>query len=188
MSCWPVNSFDFTLEKTALTLKHSCNFSREKSNELTDQQDMFYNKAYWLHRRAEKCCLNEFFIVRLKKIGSLNNRMHKQSNDLTHWPLGTVTLIFNNLNTFHWMISPAFPVMLPLCESHRSYRQVSNIRCTKSQHLKCSSTVLRLSLPNPLKPDVKSRMKMQLEQRRQTMLQLHLSDRQFYCLLRCVLY
>ena len=34
------------------------------------------------------------------------------------------------------------------------YRQVSNISRTKSQHLKDSRTVLRLSLPNPLKPDV----------------------------------
>ena len=40
------------------------------------------------------------------------------------------------------------------------YRQVSNIRRTKSQHLKDPRTVLRLSLPNPLKPNVKSRMKM----------------------------
>ena len=40
------------------------------------------------------------------------------------------------------------------------YRQVSNIRCTKSQHFKNSRDVLQLSLPNPLKPDVKSRMKM----------------------------
>ena len=40
------------------------------------------------------------------------------------------------------------------------YRQVSKIRRTKSQHLKDSRTVLRLSLPNPLKPDGKSRMKM----------------------------
>ena len=40
------------------------------------------------------------------------------------------------------------------------YRQVANIRHTKSKHLKDSLTVLRLSLPNPLKPDVKSRMKM----------------------------
>ena len=40
------------------------------------------------------------------------------------------------------------------------YRQVSDIRRTKSQHLKDSRTVLRLSLPNPLNPDVKSRMKM----------------------------
>ena len=40
------------------------------------------------------------------------------------------------------------------------YRQVSNIRHTQSQHLKDFRTVLRLSLSNPLKPDVKSRMKM----------------------------
>ena len=40
------------------------------------------------------------------------------------------------------------------------YRQVFNISRTKSQHLKDSRTVLRLSLLNPLKPDVKSRMKM----------------------------
>ena len=41
-----------------------------------------------------------------------------------------------------------------------TYRQVSYIRRTKSQHLKDPRTVLRLSLLNPLKPDVKSRMKM----------------------------
>ena len=41
-----------------------------------------------------------------------------------------------------------------------NYRQVSNIRRTKSQHLKDSRTVLWLFLPIPLKPDVKSRMKM----------------------------
>ena len=40
------------------------------------------------------------------------------------------------------------------------YHQVSNIRRTNSQHLKDSRTVLRLSLPNPLKPCVKLRMKM----------------------------
>ena len=39
------------------------------------------------------------------------------------------------------------------------YRQVFNIRRTKCQHLKDSSTVLRLSLPNLLKPNVESRMK-----------------------------
>ena len=41
-----------------------------------------------------------------------------------------------------------------------NYRQVSNIRRTKSQHLNDYRTVLRLPLPNPLKPDVKSRTKM----------------------------
>ena len=33
---------------------------------------------------------------------------------------------------------------------HPMYRQVSNIRRTKSKHLKDSRTVLQLSLPNPL--------------------------------------
>ena len=40
------------------------------------------------------------------------------------------------------------------------YCQVSNIRRTKSQHLEYYRTVLWLSLPNPLKPDIKSSMKM----------------------------
>ena len=50
--------------------------------------------------------------------------------------------------------------MLSLSPGLYQYRQVSNISLTKSQHLKDSHTVLRLSLPNPLKPDVKSKMKM----------------------------
>ena len=41
------------------------------------------------------------------------------------------------------------------------------------------------SLPNPLKPGVQLRMKMYLEQCWQAMFQLHLSDHQFYCLLKC---
>ena len=57
-----------------------------------------------------------------------------------------------------------------------------------SQNSTDSRLVLQLSLPNQLKPGVKSRMKMYLEQRRQAMLQLHLSDQHMYCLLRCVLY
>ena len=49
--------------------------------------------------------------------------------------------------------------LLTLCamnwsEGTWNNRQVSNIRRTKSQHLKDSRTVLRLSLPNLLKPDV----------------------------------
>ena len=40
------------------------------------------------------------------------------------------------------------------------YRQVSNIRRIKSQHLKDYRTVLWFSVRNPLKPDVKSIMKM----------------------------
>ena len=41
-----------------------------------------------------------------------------------------------------------------------NYRKISNIRRTKSQHLKDYGPLLRLSLPNPFKPEVKSRMKM----------------------------
>ena len=40
------------------------------------------------------------------------------------------------------------------------YRKISNIRHTESQNLNDSSLVLQLSLPNLLKPGVKSRMKM----------------------------
>ena len=69
-----------------------------------------------------------------------------------------------------------------------NYGQTSNIRHTLFQNLNVSHLVLQLSVPNPLNPGVKSIMKMQLEQRRQAMLQLHLSDEQFYCLLKCNLY
>ena len=40
------------------------------------------------------------------------------------------------------------------------YRKISNIRRTKPQNLNDSPLVLQLSLPNPLKPDIKWRMKM----------------------------
>ena len=56
------------------------------------------------------------------------------------------------------------------------YRKLSNIRRTKSQNLNDSRLVLQLPLSNPLEPGVKSRMKMQLGQRRQAILQLLLSD------------
>ena len=69
----------------------------------------------------------------------------------------------------------------------QSYRKASNIRRTKSQNLNASRLILQLYLPNPLKPGVKLRIKM-LEQRRQAMLQLHLSDQQFNFLLKCALY
>ena len=69
-----------------------------------------------------------------------------------------------------------------------AYCQFSSIRRTQSPSINVSRLVLQLSLPNPLKPRVKLRMKMWLEQRQQAMLQLHLSDQQFFCVLRCVLY
>ena len=67
-------------------------------------------------------------------------------------------------------------------------RLTSSISRTKSENLNASRLVLQLSLPNPSKPSIKSRINMQLEQRRQVMLQLQLSDQQVYCLLRWGLY
>ena len=67
------------------------------------------------------------------------------------------------------------------------YCQTSSISCTKSKNFNVSRLVLQLSLPNLLKPDVKLKMKMSLEQRRQAMLLLYLNQ-QSYCLLRCDLY
>ena len=89
---------------------------------------------------------------------------------------------FAHLNIF------AFQSFTIAQDSNLAYHQTSDIRCTKSQNLNVSHLVLHLSLPNLLKPGVKSRIKMQLEQRRQAMLQLHLSDEQFYNLLWCGLY
>ena len=62
-----------------------------------------------------------------------------------------------------------------------NYRKISNIRRTESPNLNVSCLVVQLPLPNPMRPGVQSRMKMWLEQRRQAMLQLHLSDWQVYC-------
>ena len=52
----------------------------------------------------------------------------------------------------------------------------------------CFSSHLAVVFAQSIETSVKLRMKMYLEQRRQAMLQIHLSDQQFYCLLRCVLY
>ena len=41
-----------------------------------------------------------------------------------------------------------------------NYRQISNIRCTKSQTLNVSCLVMQLSLSNPLKAGIKTTMKM----------------------------
>ena len=59
---------------------------------------------------------------------------------------------------------------------HVYYRQTSDRSNTKSQNLNVSRLILQLLLPNPLKPKVKSRMKIYFEQRRQAMLQLHLGE------------
>ena len=47
---------------------------------------------------------------------------------------------------------------------------------------------MQLSVPTVLKPGIKPRMKMRLEQCRQAMLQLHMSDQQFNYLQKLHLY
>ena len=86
--------------------------------------------------------------------------------------LGTVSL--------HWRN----PYPCGLCY----YRKTSSISRTKFQNLNVSCILMQLSSLNSLKSGVKLIMKMLLEQRRQAMLQLHLSYQHFYCLLRCHLY
>ena len=43
---------------------------------------------------------------------------------------------------------------------YKHYRKISNIRRTQNQNLNDSRLIMQLPLPNPLKPGVKSRMKM----------------------------
>ena len=50
--------------------------------------------------------------------------------------------------------------MLDLYQEYLTYRKISNIRRNKSSNLNASPLVVQLSLPNPMKPGVKSRMKM----------------------------
>ena len=69
-----------------------------------------------------------------------------------------------------------------------NYHQTSNISGTKSQDLNVSRLALQLFLRNLLRPSVKSRMKITLEQSRQAMLQLHMSVKQVYYPLRCAFY
>ena len=59
------------------------------------------------------------------------------------------------------------------------YHRISNIRRTKSQNLNVSPLVLQLSLSNPFKPGVKRTIKLS------AMLQLHLSYKQWHCLIKC---
>ena len=71
-----------------------------------------------------------------------------------------------------------------------NYRETCGFRRTKSPKLNVSRFVLQLSLiAHPIKAmSVKSRMKIYLGQRRQAVLQLHLSDQLVHCLKRCGIY
>ena len=61
-----------------------------------------------------------------------------------------------NLN---WLSIPVF-CSIHITITFQRYRQTSSIKGTKSQNLNVSRLVLHISLPNPLEPGVKWRMKM----------------------------
>ena len=60
----------------------------------------------------------------------------------------------------HSSLAEVVPVKYECDWEYREYRKISNTRRTKSPNLIVSRLVLQLSLPNPMKPGVKSRMKM----------------------------
>ena len=90
-------------------------------------------------------------------------------------PVGDIWI--SNIGVTVCFLWPPGLVGFGLAKIYDTYRKISNIRRAKSTNSNVSRLVLQLSLPNQIKPGVKSRMKMWLEQRRQAMLQLHLSDR-----------
>ena len=68
-----------------------------------------------------------------------------------------------NLHHLHTFCAPMETLQMSQkgnLQMNDTYHQTANIRCTKSQNLNVSHLVLQLSLPNPLKAGVKSRMKM----------------------------
>ena len=90
-------------------------------------------------------------------------------------PNGWQVIIWNNADPIHWHIyaslggdelraGPSIQAILECISEVRVnlpiYRKVSNIRRTQIQNLNNSRLNMQLPLPNPLKPGVKSRMKM----------------------------
>ena len=88
----------------------------------------------------------------------MENDSYRQGYVLRYIFLITSVAAFDNVLYISGLISDQWAYddcfIQGLMMENDSYRQVSNIRRTKSQHLKDSRTVLWLSLPIPLKPDV----------------------------------
>ena len=81
-----------------------------------------------------------------------------------------------HLHAEWYMKRQSYTMVMSDCWLHFKYRQLSNIRRAKSENLNVSRLVLQLSLSSPLKLGVKSRIKMQLEQRRQAMVKTYIRD------------
>ena len=68
--------------------------------------------------------------------------------------------LYNSRVSYSYTTSESGPIVCIGIVKKEMYRKISNIRRTKSPNLTASRLVLQLSLPNPMKPGVKSRMKM----------------------------
>ena len=76
-----------------------------------------------------------------------------------HWKCSIyLTLIWVRNYWFNIAATPSRGQWAKVDQS-RAYHQISNIRYTQSPNINVSRVVLQLSLPNPLKPGVKLRMK-----------------------------
>ena len=107
---------------------------------------------------------------------SIDGNMMQQTSDLT-WQTNYFLMkvkVKPSITTYSCFLDPIsasdWARYQPMGEVLTTYCQTSNIRCTKSQNV--FRLVFQLSLPNLLKPDVKSRVKILLEQHRQALLQL----------------
>ena len=61
---------------------------------------------------------------------------------------------------WRWTHSNLETCDIPVIETWNTYHKISNIKHTKYPNLNASRLILQMSLPNPMKPGVKSRMKM----------------------------
>ena len=130
--------------------------------------------ACWLHHRSSSHKIVSAHGRTVSKIGlSKNHLSHAflSNNEEEAWKIQDIRLTHHNIkmseNFQLGQVDGSFAISLwgflkmahgP--EKRETYRQISNISCTKSQNLNVSCLVLHLSLPSLLKPCIKLRMKM----------------------------
>ena len=113
----------------------------------------------WQHQAITRTTVH---ISSSEKVIKFNNEVLWHSPESNFTASALATTLYNEFDNSEFKLtatSPRGQSVKYQTVQKTTYRQVSNIRRTKLQHLKYSRTVLWLSLPNPLKPDVKSRMK-----------------------------
>ena len=155
-----------------------------RSNHTTSQYHWSIKKApLWRHNGHDgvsnhpprDCLLNRSFRRRIKKTSKLRATGLCAGNSPVTGEFPhkrPVTWKCLHLMTSPWDTGKTASHQTKANHKHEkcAYRQPSNIIRIKSQDLNVSRFVSHLSLANPLWPGVKSRMKIELEQRRQAML------------------